>query len=444
MSDTDCPASECEHDSASPIIIDNGSGLIKAGYSNDHETTSVFPSVVGHLRLVGNEEPHHERAVGNDAISRMSEMLQRYPIERGIVKSWDDMKEIWDYTFNELDVDPEKVDHPVLLTESPQNPREDREQMTQYMFETYRVPAMQLANQAVLSLMSTGRITGIAIECGYGSTHIVPVFESHAISHTVLDVGGRDLTDYLRQLLMERGYTFPSPAKAEILRGIKGNLTSVFQKFQTALMAVDAPDAIEEMLTERWSREKELLRDWCGDCFATQTVRDIKEKLAYVKAPFSDEDAEEKYEMPDGNVITIGTERYRCIEPLFKPSLLGRKGPGLAQMLFDAISTCDTEIQIEMADNIVLGGGTAMLRNFGRRLKSEVTCICIHSDAGKPKWYPKHRVHRGEMPYSAWYGGSILCMWTASKSCRTQKEWITSGEYEECGRSIIHRKQYQW
>merc|ERR1719295_2026246 len=155
--------------------------------------------------------------------------------------------------------------------------------------------------------------------------------------------------------------------------------------------------------------------------------------------------------MPDGNVITIGAERWRCIEPLFEPWLLDLESAGLGQMLFDAISTCDTEIQMKMVDNVVLGGGTTMLRNFDKRLEEEVQTICLRLGADKPKWYMNmcqqaiRRIHVDEdRTYSAWCGGSVLCTWSASESRSTEKEWITSDEYEECGQSIIHRKRYQW
>jgi len=98
-----------------------------------------------------------------------------YPIEHGIVNNWDDMKKIWHHCFyNELRVAPNE--HPTLLTEAPRNPKANREKMTEIMFETFEVPAYYLAIQAVLSLYSSGRTTGLVLDAGDGVTHTVPLY----------------------------------------------------------------------------------------------------------------------------------------------------------------------------------------------------------------------------------------------------------------------------
>jgi len=190
--------------------------MCKAGLAGDDAPKTSFPAVVGRPKnqstMVGMD--HKEVYVGDEAQQKRGILALKYPVEHGIVNNWEDMSKIWHHCFyNELRVTPEE--HPCMLTEAPRNPKVNREKMIQIMFEEFRVPAFYLAIQAVLSLYSSGKITGLVLDSGDGVTHTVPIYDGYALPHAIErnDLAGRDLTQNMAKLLNEVGENLASSAE---------------------------------------------------------------------------------------------------------------------------------------------------------------------------------------------------------------------------------------
>lgn len=396
-----------------PIVLDIGSGLTKAGYADRAEPVCMFGSVVGvpkYRRIMASEGQEMDSSnmsalgVGKydlpDNVVRLSngrrllvgEKLRKaagvasltWPIRRGAVVDWEAAEEIWKYAIHSgLKASDE---HPALITENIGNARSNREKMAEIFFESLRSPSLYVVAPPVLSLYASGRTSGIVLDVGSDCTTALAVsngYKAHPNAKRT-NLGGTDVDERLILLLRKSGV-------------VLGNGTNEIQavrrlKERHAFVAVN-PNQAEEA---------------------------AKKKGAAV----------EKFELPDGNIIYLGAERFRASEIFFRPELAGLETPGVAHHVGKAIDDADIELRKMLYGNVLVAGGSTKMKGFAPRLLEDLR------KSAKPG--TKVRIHAPrDRLTSAFVGGTVL-----SSLSTFRQMVITKKEYKEHGTSIIHRKTY--
>jgi len=369
------------------VVLDNGSGMVKAGFAGEDAPQCVFPAIVGRPRpgtITIQGGGSKTEYIGDEAIKLMGVLNLNYPISAGIVESWEDMEKVWHHAFyNELRIAPNEAKG-VLLTEAPRNPKQNREKMVQLMFETFEVKNIYVAIQAVMSLYSAGRTTGLVVDAGDGVSHTVPVFEGFSLPHAVekMEIAGRVLTNYMQKLLLENGESFTSAAEIQIVRDIKEKHAFVAQNY-------------------------------------------AEEKEAATKSAEHDV----QYTLPDKRVMTLpGTVRMGCPELLFDPTLNGLNCMSLPDLAWSSVQKADIDVRKELCKNIIMSGGSTMYEGIADRLKQE---LVNRAPAGAEI----RIVASADRKYAVWKGGSTLASLSTFHS-----SWVTAEDYNEHGAAVIHRR----
>lgn len=373
------------NDENTVVVLDIGSGFVKAGFAGQETPQVVFPNVVGrpkHGPMLGVSQK--TEYIGDEAMKMSGILDLSRPVENGIVQSWDDVEKVLHHTFyNKLRVSPNEVKG-VIISQSPRIAKEHTEKLVSILFETFEVKNLYFANTGPMSMYSAGRTTGLVVDSGYDATHTIPVFEGFELPHAIekMVIAGNTVTNYAQKLLLEDGHQFTSTAELEI-------------------------------------------------------VNDIKEKFGYVAQNYKDEKEEagksstldRPYTLPDKQVITVkATVRMGAPELMFDPKLNGMTEKNIAEATWTSIAASDIDVRKDLCKNIVLSGGNTMFEGFADRLKAELVLLA-------PSGAEIRVVAAADREYAVWKGMSVLAFLSTFES-----SWVTQEDYEEHGAAIIHRK----
>ena len=303
------------------------------------------------------------------------------PIENGAVTNWDDMEKILHYIlYKELRVNPDNhsVWHSVPLLSSLHNCGI----LAELTFEKFNMPSMYLNLQSVLSLYSAGLTTGCVFDSGDSLSRSSCIYEGYISNGDVrvIELAGREVTDYLMRLLSKRGYSFTTAFEREI-------------------------------------------------------VSDIKEKLTYIPADYEQELASSvpdvSYQLPDGQMVYLGRERISCPQALFQPSLIGMKSDGIHNLVYNNILNSELDCRREFYRNIVLAGGNTLYPGICERLRREISKLA-------PPSFKVNVIAPNNQKCSSWIGGSVLA--SLSGFPQFYSESLSKQVYAEYGAYAVKRK----
>ena len=381
-----------------PVVCDNGTGFVKTGYGGDNFPAFIFPSMIGRPLMRYEEDfkdvELKDVMVGDECAKYRAMLETSYPVENGVVKDWDGMRHLWDYTFyDKMKLSP--PEHRILLTEPPLNPLSNQRQMLEQMLEHYQFDAAKVSIQAMLVLYAQGLLSGVVVDSGDGVTHIVPVWEGIVPPTLIkrLNVAGRHVTTYLIKLLQLRGYAFNRTADFETVRQIKEQL-----------------------------------------CYIGYDL-DIEKRLALETTTLV-----QSYTLPDGRVIKLANERYEASEVLFQPQLIDVESAGLHEMLFNMIQEADIDLRSAFYQHIVLSGGSTMYPGLPSRLEKEMRQLyldrVLKGDKVKLEKFKLRIEDPPRRKHMVFLGGSVL----ADIMKDRPEFWISRQEWAEEGERIIGKK----
>jgi len=395
------------------VVLDNGTGYTKMGYAGNNEPSYIIPTAIAchddNKKTTKGGIPDLDFYIGDEAVENSSTYGINYPVRQGLIDNWTHMEKVWQHCiFKYLRSEPE--DHYFLLTEPPLNPPENREFTAEVMFETFNVPGLYIAVQAVLALAASWTskqvtqktLTGTVIDSGDGVTHVIPVAEGYVIGSSIkhIPLAGRTISQFIQQLHRERGENIPPAQQLDIAKRIK------------ELYSYVCPDLVKEF--SKYDTERD---QW----FKTYTgINDV------TKQEF---------------IVDVGYERFLGPEIFFNPEIFSSDFlTPLPEVVDNCVQSCPIDTRRGLYKNIVLSGGSTMFKDFGRRLQRDVKKMVKKRQkrseelsGGKLKAQPlevkviSHSMQR----YAVWFGGSVL-----ASTPDFYNVCHTKDQYDEYGPSI--------
>jgi len=307
-------------------------------------------------------------------------VLDKRPIQQGFVREWPLLVDVFKQIFQTTTT--ESSAYPVLVTVAPKTANSAKHKLAQMLFEKFKVPVVMIVTTAYASLCSTDHMSGLVLSVGGGVTHATPIYETIVLPHGImrLDVAGNDLTEILIKPLTGRGHLLST----EQVNHIKESLGRVALDYDAELKAAKEAAA-------------------AGKPFATAFL-------------------------DDGRQFSVGEELLSTPEVLFKPSLVKKEVPGVAELVKRAIGQCDLDTRKPLWENVLVVGGSALFPGFVERLNVELKKLAPENATPVVRT-PENRL------FATWVGAAAMAM-----SEDIYQEGVTPDELTDEGEAIFNTK----
>ena len=390
------------------IILDNGGGYLKAGFSSDKIPLITIPSLIGRQILYYGEKidtsnflsnsKYKDIIIGDEIIPYYSLLDLSNPIEEGIIKNEDDLEKLWDYAINIKLKITDPSNYKVIVTELPINPLENKIKICEVLFEKIGVNSINIEPQAKLSLFSHGIDSGTVLDCGDLNSYCIPISNGIILKNNIerLNIGGKNITEYLIKLLKKKGYSFNSITNFELIRQIKEKL-----------------------------------------CFVSNDIksdREIEKNTTFFNS---------FYLLPDGSRIRISNEKFEAPEILFNPYLIGKDVEGIQNLVYKSIINSPIDTRICLFNNITLSGGSTLFPGFVTRIENEIKSIYKEKNLKEDKEKNiKMNINVLDHPnrkYSVFIGAGIVGNYYNNTG--NDNYWISRDEWFECEDNIENNRE---
>lgn len=425
------------------VVLDNGGGLIKAGFGGDRDPVAVVPNCLGRPASSKKWPPAYQLLDDDFEIASVS---LRRPFDRGYLINPDLEKEIWDRVIGSLlHTDPSTSS--LLLVEPLFNPPAIQRATDELVFEDLGFQSLFVADSpSLVHLYEASRWTAdglaataqcsLVVDCGFSFTHTAPVVQNFTLNYGVrrLDLGGKALTNYLKELVSYRSINLMD--ETLIIDDAKEKLCFV---------SLDVPKDLH--LARKPGRDNPFRCTYVLPDGITNTrgfVKDIDEARRFlylpdgcstvpgVQAVDSQEDAgpagDRKRVDMNKSEFNLTNERFLVPEMIFCPADLGMNQAGLAECIIKAVDACHPYLHPVLFESIILTGGSTLFPRFAERLERELRPL-VRDDY-------RVRISCQKDPIKGvWRGGSLL-----ASSPDFESMCVTKSEYEELGSARCRRR----